>query len=213
MRKVIFLKIIRIDAGNPDSKALSEAAKVIRAGGIVIYPTETAYGIGAKATDAAAIEKVYNAKKRPKEKKLTVIVSCVGMAGKYGEVTAEVQKIIERIGPGPVTFAVKKKPCVPDSLNSELVFRVSSGAVARGLAELSGCPITATSANLSGEKTAYSVKDIDSFVLSRADLVLDAGKLEEKPVSTIVRVSSGRVEVIREGAVSRKRIEEALNGR
>lgn len=189
-------------------KDIEKAREVLSGGGVVIYPTETAYGIAVNALNQDAVEKVFEAKQRPREKGLTVIVDSLETAEKYGELTDQEKKIVEEFMPGPLTLVVEKKDEVPDNLNSKFVFRISSGDVARKLSEFG--PITATSANISGQKTSYSVDDISDELLEKADLVLDAGELEEGPTSTIVEMVDGRVEVYREGPIKKEEIEKVI---
>ena len=187
-----------------------EAREVLRNGGIVVYPTETAYGIAADALNPEAVEKVFEAKERPRDKGLTVIVDSLETAEKYAELTGAERKVVQELMPGPLTLVTEKKEEVPDILNEKFVFRISSGEVASQLAA-SG-PITATSANISGGDTSYSVGDIDPALLEQVDYVLDTGALEPSPTSTIAEVNNGRVLIHRKGPVTRSEIEKVLNG-
>ncbi len=189
-------------------RQVEEARKVIRAGGIAIYPTETAYGIGADALDPEAVEKVYEMKQRPREKGLTVIVNDMKMAEKYGALTDLERELVRELMPGPLTLVSEKKDNIPDVLNEKFVFRVSSSEIASALAE--DGPLTATSANVSGAETSYSVKDIDRRVLEKADYVIDAGKIPSSPTSTIAEVNNSGIVIHRKGPVTRERLEEVL---
>ena len=187
---------------------IAEAQEELEKGGLVVYPTETAYGIAVDALDPEAVEKVYEVKQRPREKGLTTIVASLEQAEKYAELSEEEKKIVEEFMPGPLTLIADKKENVPDNLNEKFVFRISSGEVARELAEFG--PITATSANISGEETSYSVEDIDSRLLEKVDYVIESGELEESPTSTIVELDDSRVKVHREGPIKKKEIEKVL---
>ncbi|QKQ97966.1 threonylcarbamoyl-AMP synthase [Candidatus Nanohaloarchaea archaeon] len=189
-------------------KQVEEAKEVIREGGIVVFPTETAYGIAADATDRVAIEKVYEAKKRPRSKGLTAIVDSIDTAEKYADLSDEERKVIREFMPGPLTLIADRKDTVPDNLNEDFAFRISSGEIADRLSEVG--PITATSANISGHDTPYSVDDISEELLEKVDYVIDAGELDSGPTSTIAAVSDGEVEVFREGPIKKKEIEKVL---
>lgn len=187
---------------------IEKGKKVINNGGLVVFPTETAYGIAADATNPFAVEKVYEAKDRPKSKGLTTIVDSLETAEKFGDLSEDERKIVEEFMPGPLTLVAGNKKGLPDTLNEDFVFRVSSGEAASKLAEAG--PITATSANISGESTSYRVEDISEELLDDVDFVIDAGELEASETSSIVEVNNSEIEVHREGPVSKAELEKAL---
>jgi len=187
---------------------IEKAKKVIENGGLVVFPTETAYGIAADATNPFAVEKVYDAKDRPKSKGLTTIVESLETAEEYGDLSEEEVKVIQEFMPGPLTLVTNKGEGLPPTLNDDFVFRISSGEVASKLSEVG--PITATSANISGEKTSYSISDISQELLDEVDFVLDAGELEASETSSIVEINNGEVEVHREGPVTEAELRKAL---
>ena len=188
---------------------IEEARKVIAEGGLVIFPTETAYGIAADATSPEAVDKVYRAKQRPRSKGLTTIVSSLSQAEEYAELSEQEKKLAEKFMPGPLTLVAEKKENVPDNLNENFVFRISSSDLARQLA--SETPITATSANIAGEETSYSVEDISQELLEETDYVVDKGKLEQNPTSTIIELQeNGELKVHREGPIKKQEIEKTL---
>lgn len=189
-------------------KQIEEAKKIIEEGGIVVFPTETAYGIAADATSRVAVEKVYEAKKRPRSKGLTAIVDSLKTAEKYAELSNRERKVIEKFMPGPLTLVGEKKSSVPDNLNEDFAFRISSGEVADRLSEVG--PITATSANVSGQDTSYSIEDISDELLDKVDYVIDAGELNEGPTSTIAAIREDDVKVFREGPIKKKELEKVL---
>ena len=189
-------------------KQIEEAKEVIEDGGIVVFPTETAYGIAADATSRVAVEKVYEAKKRPRSKGLTAIVDSLKTAEKYAELSNRERKVIEKFMPGPLTLVGEKKSSVPDNLNEDFAFRISSGEVADRLSEVG--PITATSANVSGQDTSYSIEDISDELLDKVDYVIDAGELNEGPTSTIAAIREDDVKVFREGPIKKKELEKVL---
>ncbi len=187
---------------------IEAARQTIEDGGLIIYPTETAYGIAADALNPKAIERVYEAKQRPRDKGITVIVDSPETAEKYANLREAERRIVRQLMPGPITLVAEKKDNVPDRLNEKFVFRISSGETAAKLAETG--PITATSANVSGQKTSYSVEDIDGELLEQVDLVIDVGELEPGPTSTIAEVNNGEVLIHRRGPVKKREIEEVL---
>jgi L-threonylcarbamoyladenylate synthase len=187
---------------------VEDAKENIKKGGIVVFPTETAYGIAADATDEEAVEKVYEAKQRPRSKGLTAIVDSLETAERYAELDEVERKIVEEFMPGPLTLVAEKKDSVPENLNKDFAFRISPSKVSHELASKS--PITATSANISGNETSYSVDDISEELLEKVDHVIDAGELEASPTSTIAEVVDGEVVVHREGPIKKKELEKVI---
>ncbi len=186
-----------------------KAREIIKDGGLIVYPTETAYGLGADALNKRAVEKVYDAKQRPRNKGLTVIVSSLEVAEEYADLSEKEKILIEEFMPGPLTLVAKKKDNMPDNVNNKFVFRISSSPLAREIAEKT--PLIATSANISGEKTSYSVDDISEELLEKVDFVLDKGHLPSGPTSTIAEVKNSEVFIHREGPISQEEIEAALH--
>lgn len=187
---------------------VEDAKKVIEDGGTVIFPTETAYGIAADALDPEAVKRVYEMKDRPREKGLTVIVDSLETAEKYAELSEREKKLVEEFMPGPLTLVAEKTGEVPGVLNEKFVFRVSSSELARKLAEIG--PITATSANVSGNDTSYSVEDIDPGLREQADLIIDRGELEKSPTSTVAELVDGEIAVHREGPIKKEELQESI---
>ncbi|MFB6244858.1 MAG: L-threonylcarbamoyladenylate synthase [Candidatus Nanohaloarchaea archaeon] len=192
-----------------DDITIKEARERMRKGGIVVFPTETAYGIAADARNREAVKKVYRAKQRPRSKGLTTIVSSLEQAEDYAELTNKEIRLVEKFMPGPLTLVANGKGRLADNINEDFVFRISSGEVARKLA--SDFPITATSANISGRETSYSVKEVSEELLEKVDGVIDTGELEASPTSTIAEVADGVLKVHREGPISLSELEECLD--
>lgn len=187
---------------------IKEAKEKLKEGGIVIFPTETAYGMATDALNHESVEKVYRAKQRPREKGLTTIVDSLETAEEYAELSESEKKIVKEFMPGPLTLITEKKEAVPDNLNEKFVFRISSGKVASKIAEFG--PITATSANISGKETSYSVEDISEELLEKTDYVIDVGELDQSPTSTIIELEDDEVIVHREGPIKKEEIEKVL---
>jgi len=197
-----------MDSEKVEKDDIEKAKKAIENGGLVIFPTETAYGIAADATNPFAVEKVFAAKQRPKSKGLTTIVDSLETAEEYGDLSENEKKIIEEFMPGPITLVARKKQGLPPTLNEDFVFRVSSGKIASKLSEVG--PITATSANISGESTSYSIEDISQELLEEVDYVLDAGELDASETSSIIEVNNSQIQVHREGPVSKAELEDVI---
>jgi L-threonylcarbamoyladenylate synthase len=190
---------------------VEQAKELIKENKVIVYPTETAYGIGGNALNEKIIDRVYEAKQRPRSKGLTTIVNSLEQAEEYAELSEAEKALVEEFMPGPLTLVAEKKDRVPDTLNDSFVFRISSSPIARELA--SEGPIVATSANISGEKTSYSVDDISEELLDKVDFVLDKGRLPRGPTSTIAEIRDGEVFIHREGPISQEEVEKVLDDR
>lgn len=177
-------------------KDIKKAASIIRNGGVVIYPTETVYGIGASIFSKDALRRVFTIKKRLPDKPVSIAVSSLHMMEKLVFIKEQDRSFIKKFLPGPVTVLLNKKPVVPDILTAggDLVgIRYPDHEITITLIELAGVPITSTSANLSGEKPPNSVEDLKID----ADYILDGGECGGEP-STVLDLVNRKV--IRKGA-------------
>jgi len=179
---------------------IKEAALTLIRGGVVIYPTETVYGIGADVFSREAVRRVFEIKSRPTAMPLSVAVSSFSMASEVAELSNSDLELLEALLPGSVTFLVKRSPKLLDivTAGSPLVgIRYPDHAQTLTLIELSG-PITSTSANLTGAPPPTSLEELDPRVANKVDLILDGGKSKFGKPSTLVDLKSRKV--IREGA-------------
>ena len=196
------MKTIVMKGDKPTKKLIEKAIDILKNGGLIVYPTETCYGIGCDALNENAVEKVYRVKKREKKKPLSIIVSSLKMIRKYGKITKEVEYLVRKFMPGPLTIVVEKKRTIPDILNpKEIAFRISSHPIAQQLVKELDKPITATSANISGSKPIYSSEEIVKIFNGKVDMIIDSGNLPLIQPSTIIRVKKSKIELIREGAI------------
>lgn len=192
-----------------DPQAVSKAAEALRAGGVILYPTDTLYGLGADATSDEAIAKIYAIKGRDEKKPLHAIVADVEMANQYGEVNEKAFTLACAYLPGPLTLILRKRADADIAMSKgrdEFAIRIPDNRFCIELATLFGKPYTTTSANLSGAATGRSIQAILEQLGEKAqmiDLVIDAGELPERKPSTIVNVSTGAALIEREGAISR----------
>lgn len=197
---------------NISKEAVSECAKTLKNGGIVVFPTETVYGIGVNAFDALAVRKLYEKKQRPLEKPLLMHISGLKMAESIAVLDDKTRELIKRHTPGPLTLVVKRKEVLPEIAvsNGETVgLRFPSNKEFLELSKEFSLPIAATSANISGSKSAVSSAEL-SPVLDIADAILDGGFCELGVESTIVSLVGERPKILREGAISRETVEEVL---
>ena len=174
--------------------SFSKAVSVLKQGGVIIYPTETCYGLGADATNPFAIRKVYKLKTRGFDRLLSVIVASKDMIARYAELNPHAEELMNRFMPGPLTLIVRNK-LFPEILCGETVgFRISSHPVAHELVSKFGKPVTATSANISGDPNPYECPQ-----LRGVDYRICVGKLKEMPSSTVYDTIEKRV--LRQGLI------------
>jgi L-threonylcarbamoyladenylate synthase len=191
---------------------IREAASEIDEGNLVVYPTETVYGIGADIFNEVAVKNVFKAKNRPFDMALSVAVSSKQMMEKIAILDENADKLIKAFLPGPLTLIIEKKPEVPDlvtSLSRKVGIRIPDHPVAMELIKRTG-PIIATSANVHSHPDAT---DIDSAVkdLGMAiSMYIDSGPSKLKRPSTIIWIMDGEVEVVRQGAITLEQIEGVL---
>lgn len=204
-------EVLPVHHDDPDQSALEHAADVLRRGGLIVYPTETLYGIGADATNPEALRRIPLAKQRTDRKPILVIVNSVRMMTPYVEaVSAQARELIDTFWPGPLTLVFRASQQVPMELTQgtgTIGIRIPSSQLCLKLLEHMGVPLTSTSANLSGEKPARTVEEISS-ALKGIDLYLDAGKLPESKPSTVVDVAGEVARVVRSGAIGLDRLRE-----
>lgn len=170
---------------------------------IIIYPTETCYGLGCSAFDKSSIKKVYDIKARDTNKPLIVLVDSIESWKKIASPSKTALELAKKYWPGPLTIVTKKKSIIPDELAKDFIgVRISSHEIPNALIKELGCPIVSTSANLAGGLTPYSINDIPKYILDRADWVIDVGTLPNNPPSTVVKVDGEKVTVLRQGAIN-----------
>ena len=197
--------VVVIDAANPDVTTLARAAAVLRAGGLVAFPTETFYGLGAAADDSAAVRRVFGVKGRDEGKPLLVLVDSIAMAERVAEVTARARALMARHWPGALTLVMRVRPGLPADVTAgtgTIGVRLSPHPVARGLVSALGSPVTAPSANLADAPPPTTAAAVRAVFEGAVDLVLDGGLTTGGPPSTVVDVTSGAPRVLRQGAVT-----------
>lgn len=193
-----------------DYEELKIPAKIIKEGGIVIFPTETVYGIGTNGLDKEAIKKLYEVKQRPLNKPISLLVSNIEMVNQVAKNISKLEyKIMQNFFPGPLTIILEKKDIVPDILtaNTNTVgIRMPSGEIARKLIEYAGVPIATPSANISGKPSGTNIKDIQKDFEGKVDYFIDNGESKLGIPSTIVRVINNEVHILRHGSISKEEI-------
>lgn len=193
-------------------ETIAEIAETLRSGGVAILPTETVYGIFCSYDDESAIRRIFEIKRRPQEKILTLTLADVAEAKKYVELASWQEKVIEEFLPGPVTFVFKPVVALSEFLVSregKTGIRIPDSPATRKIIRATGKPLASTSANLSGMPSPASFEEIEKELIEAADVSLDAGICEVKVPSTVFDLSFYPGKVIREGAVSPEAIIQA----
>lgn len=191
---------------NNNFEELKAPAEAIKQGKLVLFPTETVYGIGANALNEEAVKKIYIAKGRASDNPLIAHISHIEMLEQLVEKVGKVEKtLIENFWPGPLTIIFKKKKIVPDIITGGLdtvAIRMPSNQIARKLIEYSNCPIAAPSANISGKPSGTLVEDIIEELDGKVEYIIDSGKVDIGIESTVIRVQDGVVHILRPGKIT-----------
>ena len=184
------------------------AKEILQKGGIVVYPTDTLYGLGASIFEENAVKRIYEIKKRPHHIPLPIIVPSVEGIKEVAIVTDIAFTLARKFLPGALTLVLKKRDIISDTIARETIaVRVPDHDIAREIA--SEVPITATSANIHGGEEPVTIAIAKKQLGSNVDMYIDAGKLPGKP-STIVDVTKEKMKIIREGVIKKERLYGAL---
>jgi len=198
-----------------DGADLENIAKIIKSGGLAVYPTDTLYGLAADPFNDSAVKKVFLSKNRPFDMPLSIAVSDVRMMESVAVLNDSARKLISRFLPGPLTILLTKKPSISDLLtsgDSQVGLRIPDHPFALRFIKRVG-PVTSTSANLHSKPDPTSIEMAKKDLGSAVDLYIDCGKTRLSAPSTIVDVSEGDVEVVRAGVITKEEIANALTGR
>jgi L-threonylcarbamoyladenylate synthase len=210
------VNLVRVDPAAPDPAAINWAARVVCAGGLVAFPTETVYGLGADGLDAVAVERIFTVKGRPAEKGLILhLADRKPLVGLVEEAPAAAERLMDAFTPGPLTLVLRARPMVPAVVRGggeTVAIRWPDHPVARALILAAGRPIAAPSANRSGDPPALEAADVARVFGDQVDLILDGGPAPLRVPSTLVDLTTSPPRVLREGAIPAERVREVLNG-
>jgi len=210
------MKIIKVNKANT-KQSIQEAITVLRAGGLIIYPTETCYGVGVDATNPKAVAKLLKYKRRPEGKAISIAVVDGNMAKEYVTTNETAENIYKNLLPGPITVissSLGKTVSQLEAENHTIGIRIPDYPFTLELIKQFGKPITATSANSSGKKTPYEIQDILNNISTKQsnliDLILDKGKLANNPPSTVVDTTLNNLPTLRQGQIKIARPENVF---
>jgi L-threonylcarbamoyladenylate synthase len=208
------MKRVEVVADAPDPEVLAEAAEVLRSGGLVAFPTETVYGLGAHALDAAAVQRIFAAKERPAFNPLIVHVHSVAAARALTtEWTQAAQQLADRFWPGPLTLVLPKRLVVPDVVTAGLPsvgIRIPSHPVALALLRLARLPIAAPSANRYTELSPTLADHVAKGLGDRIDMLVDGGPTQVGIESTVLDLTGGQPRLLRPGAIDGDALERVV---
>ncbi len=193
------------------AKAVEVAAKMILEGHVIAYPTETTYGLGADATNVAAVKKVFEIKARDADRAMPVIVSDLRMAKEFAEIGPIAEHLANAFMPGPLTIIVEKKAIIPDAVSRHgIAFRIPSNYIARGIASQANKPLIATSANISGSPPVVREADLIEQFDGKVSLIVATGDLISMPPSTVIDVRTLPIKLLRPGPTPFSEVEAEL---
>lgn len=193
--------------------AILYALEILRAGGLVAFPTDTVYGVGALAFDGKAVASIYAAKNRPVEKAIPVLIGESQDLEKVGiDIPTAARKLAARFWPGPLTILIPKRPHLPESVSatSTVGVRVPDHEVARALLRAAG-PMAVTSANISGAQSPVTAQEVYEQLGGRIALIIDGGITPRGVPSTLVDCTTTELKILREGPISPEELHSAVN--
>lgn len=197
---------LAVDPVFPDPDVLNAASTMLREGKLVVYPTETLYGVGADPWNVQALERIQIVKQRPEPKPVLLIASSIDTVRPFvAEIPADARRLMEEFWPGPLTLLLKARETVPQLLTmgtGRIGIRIPSNALCIQLLQKCGMAITSTSANITGLQTPDNIDGICSMLGDGIDCYLDAGTLKPSKPSTVIDVSTNPPQLIRAGAVA-----------
>ena len=183
---------------------LRKVKEVLEQDGLIIFPTDTVYGLACNCYSVKAIEKIFEIKKRIREKPINVLTDSVDKIETVATVSEKERKLVETYMPGALTIIFDKKEQVPSILTAGLYtvgVRIPDNEIALRILKESSYPLATTSANESGEEDGVEVKDLIPYFDGKVDIIIDGGATKLQKASTIIRVEEERIKVLREGSL------------
>ncbi len=204
----------KINKWNPEPEIISKAAEILRNGGLVAFPTETVYGLGADALNAEAVKKIYEAKGRPSDNPLILHVSSIEQVNELVFINDAAEKLMKTFWPAPLTLVMKAKNIIPLRTRGGLdtaAIRMPDNPVALALIEATGRPIAAPSANLSGRPSPTDFESVFNDMNGKIEMIIDGGSVEVGIESTVIDITNPeKILMLRPGGMPREILEETL---
>ncbi|MGQ0606567.1 MAG: L-threonylcarbamoyladenylate synthase [Candidatus Nitrosotenuis sp.] len=208
-------KILKINPKNPQVRLIRQAAKTIKSGRVVAFPTETVYGLGANALDTVSVGKIFEAKGRPSDNPLIVHISDVADIGMLADhIPSVAYDLIDRFWPGPLTLVLKKSKIVPRIVTGGLdtvAIRMPKNKIAQALIKEARVPIAAPSANVAGRPSPTTSKHVVDDLSGRISMIIDGGSTKIGIESTVIDVSTKTPILLRPGSVTLEQLQEIID--
>ena len=208
-------QILKVKPSSPElwESMIAETQKVLKGGGVIAFPTDTFFGLGANPYNTKAVDKIYSIKGRDPEKPLLLLIdSILKLDGLVEEISEASAKLIESFWPGPLTILFKPKHTIPKNITTGLIgIRQPGNLITRKILAGLNYPLTAPSANFSGEDPTITAEQVKDRLGNKVDLILDAGICRGGEPSTLVDTTKIPVRLVRAGAINFKTIQESLN--
>lgn len=209
-------EIIKFDAGDPvqSRTQIVKIKRILNLGGLIAFPTDTFYGLGANPFHSRAVARIYKVKEREEDKPLLVLISSLHQVERLAlEISPAAEAIIKELWPGPVTLLFTSRPHLSAQLTAntgKIGIRLPGNAFTQNLLAEIGYPITATSANISGTENAATAEEVETALGSRIDVIIDGGPAPGGKESTVLDVTLSPPLIVREGAVPKEKIEAVI---
>ena len=207
-------KILKINPKNPQSSKIRQAAKIIKSGGLVAFPTETVYGLGANALDAKSVKKIFVAKGRPSDNPLIIHIADMADLGMLADhIPSVAYDLMDEFWPGPLTLVLKKSKIVPKIITGGLdtvAIRMPENKIAHALIRESGVPIAAPSANVAGKPSPTTPGHVADDLSDRIGMIIDGGKTKIGIESTVIDLSRRTPMLLRPGSVTLEQLQRVI---
>ncbi|HSB11934.1 MAG TPA: L-threonylcarbamoyladenylate synthase [Blastocatellia bacterium] len=207
-------QVLQLDPNRPQKEAIERAASIIREGGLVAFPTETVYGLGADATNESAVRRIFEAKARPADNPVIVHVGDREMLNRVANgVDGKAELLIQKFWPGPLTLVLRRKPDVAPSVSaglSTVAVRMPRNNIALALVRRARTPIAAPSANLSGSPSPTTAEHVVDDLSGRIDLILDGGPTNIGIESTVLDLTTDPPVILRPGWITEQMLTELI---
>ena len=193
---------LSINPENPQPRLIKQVAECLQQGGVIIYPTDTTYGLGCDIFNRKGIKRIFQIKQRDQRKPFSFICNDLAEISNYAQVSNFAFKVMKRYLPGPFTFVLDATKVVPDALSTKqktVGVRIPDNAICRAIVKELGHPLVTTSANTSGEDTPQDPWDIEGRMGHLVDFVVDGG-ISMSEASTVISLLDDQIEIIRKGA-------------
>jgi len=193
--------ILKINSQNPEPEKIEQVVEVLKNGGIIVYPTDTIYGLGCDIFNKKAIAKIYQLKKRDRKKPLSIICSDLKQIAEYSFLSDYAFRLLRKLLPGPYTFILKAKHKTPQNFiakNKTVGIRIPDNKICLAIVKKLGDPLITTSLNLSGQEVFTNPKELSKELINKIDLIIDIGPLSAEP-STVIDLSNSLPVILRQG--------------